>query len=311
MKKKLISVVTACYNEEENVEALCLAVREIFKGLPQYDHEHIFIDNCSTDRTVAILKGVARKDKRVKIIVNARNFGHIRSPYHAIIQAKGEAVISLVADFQDPPELMLEFLKRWEAGSRIVVGVKEKSKESALFFLVRKAYYRLVTSLADIELIQNFTGFGLYDRRVIEVLRSLDDPYPYFRGLISDIGFKPSLVPYVQPLRRGGVTKNNLFTLYDLAMLGITSHSRTPLRLAGLLGFGMAGLSLLAALTYLVYKLLFWHQFELGMAPLVIGFFLISSVQLIFIGMLGEYMGNIQTQVLKRPRVVEEERVNF
>jgi glycosyltransferase involved in cell wall biosynthesis len=311
LKKKLISVVTACYNEEENVEALCLAVREIFKGLPQYDHEHIFIDNCSTDRTVAILKGVARKDKRVKIIVNARNFGHIRSPYHAIIQAKGEAVISLVADFQDPPELMLEFLKRWEAGSRIVVGVKEKSKESALFFLVRKAYYRLVTSLADIELIQNFTGFGLYDRRVIEVLRSLDDPYPYFRGLISDIGFKPSLVPYVQPLRRGGVTKNNLFTLYDLAMLGITSHSRTPLRLAGLLGFGMAGLSLLAALTYLVYKLLFWHQFELGMAPLVIGFFLISSVQLIFIGMLGEYMGNIQTQVLKRPRVVEEERVNF
>ena len=311
MKKKLISVVTACYNEEENVEALCLAVREIFKGLPQYDHEHIFIDNCSTDRTVAILKGVARKDKRVKIIVNARNFGHIRSPYHAIIQAKGEAVISLVADFQDPPELMLEFLKRWEAGSRIVVGVKEKSKESALFFLVRKAYYRLVTSLADIELIRNFTGFGLYDRRVIEVLRSLDDPYPYFRGLISDIGFEPALIPYTQPLRRGGVTKNNLFTLYDLAMLGITSHSRTPLRLAGLLGFGMAGLSLLAALTYLVYKLLFWHQFELGMAPLVIGFFLISSVQLIFIGMLGEYMGNIQTQVLKRPRVVEEERVNF
>jgi glycosyltransferase involved in cell wall biosynthesis len=309
--KKLISVVTACYNEEENVAALCEAVRQVFKKIPRYDYEHIFIDNCSTDRTVDILKGVARKDKRVKLIVNARNFGHIRSPYHAIIQAKGEAVISLVADFQDPPEMMLEFIRRWEAGSRIVVGVKEKSKESLLFFLVRRAYYRLVTSLADIELIENFTGFGLYDRRVIEVLRTLDDPYPYFRGLISDIGFKPSLVPYTQPRRRGGITKNNLFTLYDLAMLGITSHSRTPLRLASLLGFGMAGLSLATGLGYLTYKLLYWHEFQLGVAPLVIGFFLISSVQLIFIGMLGEYMGNIQTQVLKRPRVVEEERVNF
>lgn len=311
MKKKLISVVTACYNEEENVEALCLAVRKIFKRLPRYDYEHIFIDNCSGDRTVAILKGLARRDRRVKIIVNARNFGHIRSPFHAIIQAKGDAVISLVADFQDPPDLMLEFLRRWEAGSKIVVGVKEQSKESALFFLLRRAYYRLVTTLADIDLIENFTGFGLYDRRVIDVLKTLDDPYPYFRGLISDIGFKPSLVPYTQPLRRGGVTKNNLFTLYDLAMLGITSHSRTPLRLASLLGFGMAGLSLLAGLGYLAYKLLFWQNFQVGVAPMVIGFFLISSVQLIFIGMLGEYMGNIQTQVLKRPRVVEEERVNF
>jgi hypothetical protein len=226
-------------------------------------------------------------------------------------QASGAAVISLVADLQDPPSLIPEFLRLWEDGSKVVAAVKIHSEESPLFFFIRKSYYRLVRAMADVDLIKDFTGFGLYDRKVMDILRTLDDPYPYFRGLISEIGFKPSLVPYVQPQRRRGFTKNNFYTLYDIAMLGITSHSRVPLRLATMMGFLLSALSLLVAFSYLVYKLLFWQSFSVGMAPLVIGLFLFSSVQLFFLGLLGEYLGNIQTQVLKRPRVVESERINF
>lgn len=309
--KKLISVVTACYNEEENVDALYEAVKKAFSGLKRYRYEHIFIDNCSTDGTVAALKKICSRDKNVKVIVNARNFGHIRSPYHALIQAKGEAVISLVADFQDPPELIPELVKQWEHGYKIVAAVKLNSEESALFFTLRRAYYWVVTGLSEVQLIKNFTGFGLYDKKVIEVLRSLDDPYPYFRGLISDIGFEPALVPYTQPRRRRGITKNNFGTLYDIAMLGITTHSKVPLRLAAMLGFLLSALCFLVAAGYFVYKLAFWNSFSVGIAPLVIGFFFIASVQLFFIGIIGEYLGNIHTQVLKRPRVVEKERINF
>jgi glycosyltransferase involved in cell wall biosynthesis len=308
---KKISVVTACYNEEENVEALYLAVKKVFKGLPRYKMEHIFIDNCSQDGTVDVLRRLARKDKNLKVIVNARNFGHIRSPYHGITQSYADATVFMAADFQDPPELIAEFVKRWEAGSKIVAAVKNRSEEAKLFYTLRKLYYRTVRAVAEVDLINDFTGFGLYDRVVVDVLRSLDDPYPYFRGLIAEIGFKPALVPFLQPLRQRGITKNNFYTLYDMAMLGLTSHSRVPLRLATMLGFVLGGFSLLVALGYLVSKLVFWNSFQLGTAPMVIGLFLFSSVQLIFLGIVGEYIGNIQMQVFKRPRVVEKERINF
>ncbi|MCX5823833.1 MAG: glycosyltransferase family 2 protein [Deltaproteobacteria bacterium] len=308
---KQISVVTACFNEEENVKELYEQVKTIFVNLPQYEYEHIFIDNDSKDRTVTILKEIAQIDHRVKIIVNTRNFGHIRSPFHALMQAKGAAVISIVADLQDPPIMIKEFIKKWEEGYKIVIGIKTQSEESPLFFAIRKAYYNLVGRLSDIELIKNFTGFGLYDQKVIETLRSIEDPYPYFRGLICDIGFERAVIEYVQPTRKRGFTKNNFYTLYDMAMLGITNHSKVPLRLATMTGFAVAILNLIVALGYFVYKLVFWNSFNVGIAPLVIGLFFFSSVQLFFIGIIGEYIGSVHTQVLKRPLVVEKERVNF
>jgi len=308
---KNISVVTACFNEEYNIRDIYEQVKSVFCDLPQYNYEHIFIDNASADQTVIILKEIAKTDRKVKIIVNSRNFGHIRSPYHALLQAKGEAVISIVADLQDPPILIKDFIKKWEEGYKIVIGVKTKSEESPLFFAIRKAYYNLVGRLSEIELIKNFTGFGLYDQKVIEILRGIEDPYPYFRGLICDIGFERAVVKYMQPLRKRGFSKNNIYTLYDMAMLGITNHSKVPLRLATMTGFIVALMSLLVALGYFGYKLIFWDNFQVGMAPLVIGLFFFTSVQLFFIGVIGEYVGAIHTQVLKRPLVVEKERVNF
>jgi glycosyltransferase involved in cell wall biosynthesis len=308
---KRISVVTACFNEEENVKELYEQVKTVFVDLPLYEYEHIFIDNASKDRTVAILKEIAQKDHRLKIIVNTRNFGHIRSPFHALMQAKGDAVISIVSDLQDPPIMIKEFIKKWEEGYKIVIGVKTQSQESKLFFAIRKAYYNLVGRLSEIELIKNFTGFGLYDQKVIETLRGIEDPYPYFRGLICDLGFERAVIEYVQPTRKRGFTKNNLYTLYDMAMLGITNHSKVPLRLATMTGFAVAILNLIVALGYFVYKLIFWNSFNVGIAPLVIGLFFFASVQLFFIGIIGEYIGSIHTQVLKRPLVVEKERINF
>lgn len=307
----LISIVTPCFNEEANVRELYGQVKEIFASLPGYQYEHIFIDNASRDRTVSILKEIAGSDRQVKVIVNARNFGHIRSPYHAMLQARGEAVVFLAADFQDPPELIREFLAKWEEGYRIVIGVKKQSEESAVLFTIRKAYYDLVSRLSDVELIKNFTGFGLYDRSVVEIVRGIDDPYPYFRGLICEIGFEKAVIEYVQPTRKRGITKNNFYTLYDIAMLGITNHSKVPLRLATMTGFTLGTLSLLVALGYFIYKLIFWENFSVGIAPLVIGLFFFASVQLFFIGIVGEYIGAIHTQVLKRPLVIEKERVNF
>jgi glycosyltransferase involved in cell wall biosynthesis len=310
-KLKLISVVTPCFNEEENVKELYEQVKAVFIDLPQYEYEHIFIDNASKDQTVTILKEIAQKDRRVKIIVNTRNFGHIRSPFHALMQAKGDAVISIVADLQDPPVMIREFIKKWEEGYKIVIGVKTQSEEAKIFFAIRKAYYNLVGRLSEVELIKNFTGFGLYDQKVIETLRSIEDPYPYFRGLICDIGFERAVVEYVQPTRKRGFTKNNFYTLYDIAMLGITNHSKVPLRLATMTGFVVAIINLVVALGYFVYKLIFWNNFNVGIAPLVIGLFFFASVQLFFIGIIGEYIGSIHTQVLKRPLVVEKERINF
>ncbi len=306
-----ITVLTPCFNEELNVEEVYLQTKAIFTTIEGVDYEHLFIDNCSTDRTAEILRKLAFTDSKVKVILNARNFGHIRSPYYALLQARGDAVITLVADLQDPPELIRQFVAHWQAGSKVVVGVKPSSEESLLMFFVRRLYYRAISRISDVELIQNFTGFGLYDRQVIEVLRKIDDPYPYFRGLISEIGFKPMEVTYNQPKRYRGVTKNNFYTLYDIAMLGITSHSRVPLRLATMCGFALSAISLLVSLVYLISKLLFWDRFSFGAAPILIGMFFFASVQLFFIGLLGEYVGAILTQVMKRPLVVEKERINF
>jgi len=306
---KLISIITPTCNEEENVLHVYREVRDVFRALPQYRHEHLFIDNASRDRTVEILKEIAQQDPTVRIIVNMRNFGHIRSPFHGLLQARGDAAILFAADLQDPPSLIPQFLALWEQGFPVVIGAKEQSDDR--LFVIRRLYYKLISVLSGVELIQNFTGFGLYDRSVLDVLRTIEDPYPYFRGLIAELGFPRATIPYRQPARKRGLTKNNFYTLYDMAMLGITSHSKVPLRLATMLGFALSLLGFLVALGYLVAKLIFWQTFQAGIAPLVIGVFTFLSVQLFFIGLLGEYIAAIHTQVLKRPRVIERERVNF
>jgi glycosyltransferase involved in cell wall biosynthesis len=308
---KLISVVTACYNEEENIRDVYEQVKAVFAKLPQYAYEHLFIDNCSTDNTVHILKDIAAKDNNVKIIVNSRNFGHIRSPSYALLQAKGDAVISIVADLQDPPELISEFIKKWEEGYKIVIGVKAKSEENSLLFFLRKAYYKFITKIAETPLIRDFTGFGLYDKKVMEIIRKIDDPYPYFRGLISEIGFEIARIPYKQPARKHGATKNNFYTLFDMAMLGVTGHSKIPIRIMTISGFLLSIISLLLSLVFLFLKLIFWNSFSLGTAPILIGLFFFSSIQLFFIGLLGEYISAIHTQTLKRPLVIEKERINM
>jgi glycosyltransferase involved in cell wall biosynthesis len=308
---KLISIVTPCYNEEQNVEELYSRIKEVFVSLPQYRYEHIFIDNASTDRTVAKIKELAARDTHIKLIVNARNFGHIRSPMHAILQAKGDAIVTMASDLQDPPELISDFITKWEEGYPIVAGVKPKSHESPLMFLIRRSYYKLIGKISDVPLLQNFTGFGLYDRAVIEVIRKLEDPYPYFRGLIAELGFSVAKIQYVQPKRVRGITKNNFYTLYDIGMLGITSHSKVPIRLAAMAGFTLGFASLCVSLIYTVLKLMDWDRFQAGTAPVLIGLFFFSSIQLFFIGILGEYVAAIHTQVLKRPLVIEKLRINF
>jgi len=311
MNNKLLSVVTGCYNEEENVEEVYQQVKSVFDSLGGYNYEHIFIDNASTDSTAEILKQIASRDNNVKIIINTRNFGHIRSPYHAMIQANGDAVILIVADLQDPPKLISEFIRKWEEGYKLVIGVKTKSEESFLFFGIRKSYYYLINKLSDTELVKNFTGFGLYDREVINALRKINDTYPYLRGLVSELGYDLAKIEYEQPLRKRGFTKNNFYTLYDMAMLGITNHSKIPLRLATFIGFVVSILSLLIGTAYLIFKIMFFDRYEAGIAPLVIGLFFFGAVQLFFIGIIGEYVGSIHTQVLKRPLVIEKERINF
>ena len=308
---KSISVVTPCYNEELNVLELYERVKAAFLRLGRYRYEHIFIDNRSTDNTFAILKHLAGSDKNVKVIRNTRNFGHLRSPMHALLQARGDAVIALMADLQDPPELLEDLIAEWEKGVPIVVAIKKTSQESGPMFALRSFYYRLVRRLSEIETYEHFTGFGLYDRKVMELIREFRDPYPYFRGMIAEIGLSHVEIPYEQQRRKKGKTKNNFFTLYDLAMLGITTLSKVPLRAVTFTGFAGSALSFLVGLAYLLYKAIFWKQFQVGIAPLVIGFFLLGSLQMLFMGIIGEYVGNIQTMVQARPLVFESDRINF
>jgi glycosyltransferase involved in cell wall biosynthesis len=309
---KTISIITPCYNEELNLPELYDRVRAAVASLGEgYVYEHIFIDNASTDNTVGVLKELAARDKNVKVIRNTRNFGHIRSPHHALLQARGDVVISIVADLQDPPEMIVQMIRAWESGIRVVIGVKQSSDENGLMFWIRKQYYRMVKRLSGIETYDNFTGFGLYDRVVVEAIRRMGDPYPYFRGMIAELGYERLELPYHQPARKYGITANNFYTLYDMAMLGITNLSKVPLRIAVFAGFGGAVLSVMVAVAYLIYKLVFWNEFSLGVAPLVIGGALFSSLQLLFLGILGEYVGSIHTSVLNRPYAVERERINF
>src|SRR5688572_20623399 len=304
---KLISVLTPCYNEAENVEALYEAVRSVLAKLPQYRYEHLFIDNASKDRTAEILRTIASRDKNVKVILNTRNFGHIRSPYHALMQTSGDAVVAMAADFQDPPEMIPQFLEKWEQGHKVVMAVKEASREHRIKYALRERYYGLLAGIANVEIVQNATGFGLYDRAVVDALRAMEDPYPFFRGLIAEIGYHVERIPFTQPRRARGLTSQNFYSLYDVAFLGIVNHSKVPLRLATMIGFGLASLSLLVAFGYLVAKLLFWNRFTLGIAPMVIGFFFLSAMQLLFIGIVGEYIGSIYTQVRNHPHVFEQE----
>lgn len=304
--------MTPCYNEEDNIEDLYSQVKTIFENqLSGYDYEHVFIDNCSKDRTVDILKMLARKDPKVKIIVNARNFGFVRSSYYGLIQPDGDAVIFLMADLQDPPSLIVDFVTKWEEGYKVVQGVRKNSRESFVLFKVKKLYYYVLSRISDVELTRDSTGFGLYDKCVIQSLRKIDDPYPYFKGLISELGFEIAEVEYVSAARKRGVSSANFFMLYDFALLGITSHSRVPIRVATMVGFVMAILSLFVAIAYLVAKLINPNFLPIGIASLHITLFFFSSVQLFFIGLIGEYIGLIHLRSLKRPLVVERERVNF
>lgn len=308
---KQISIVTYCFNEKENVEDLHDQIASLMAGLTGYDYEHIYIDNASTDGTVAILRRLANIDKRVKVILNARNFGHIRSPFHGLLQANGDAIILMAADLQDPPALIKDFIRKWEEGYKIVIAVKTQSKETLLLYVLRTIFYKILGKLSEVPLIEHFTGFGLYDRQLVDLLRKIDDPYPYFRGLIADIGLETTKIEFVQPKRKRGVTKNNFYTLYDMAMLGFTNNTKIPLRLSAMSGFVLAAISLLVGLFYLIYKLINWDSFVLGLAPLVVGLFFLGGIQLLFLGIIGEYIGAIYTQVLHRPLVIEKERINF
>jgi glycosyltransferase involved in cell wall biosynthesis len=311
MSKPLVTVMLPCYNEEGNIGILYDRLIAVFASKPEIDFQALFVDNASTDGTQGILRALAARDQRVKAIFNVRNFGPLRSPMHAFFQCPGDAVISMASDLQDPPELLVEFIRHWQSGFKVVIGVKPKSKEFRAMFFVRGLYYRFLNRISEIPLIDNFTGFGLYDREVVETLRGIPDRRPYFRGLIADLGYPRAEIPFVQPKRERGVTKNNLYALYETAMTGVTSHSRVPLRISTMLGFVLGAVSLLVALGYTIAKLLFWNSFALGQAPVLIGVFFLGSVQLFAVGILGEYVGAIHSQLHPRPWVIEKERLNF
>jgi len=307
-----ICVVAGCYNEEENVRELYERVVRVFENeLPGYTFDLLLIDNASQDRTVEVLREIASKDKRLKVIVNNRNFGHVRSGYHALLEARGDAIVAMASDLQDPPELIPQFVRKWEQGYKVVLAQKTATEEGFLFARIRKLYYFLIGAMSEMPLVKDATGFGLYDRRVMEDMRRINDPYPYVRGLLCDLGYERCLIPFQKPARKRGISTNNFYSLYDTAMLGITNHSKVPLRMAAFAGFCLGAVSFFFALIYLVYKLLFWNSFQLGTAPVVIGIFFFSGVQLFFVGILGEYIGAIYTQVLRRPPVIEKERINF
>ena len=311
---KKISVLIPCYNEAENVEPMSFAVSNVMEeALSNYDYEILFIDNCSVDGTRDKLEEICSRNKKVKAIFNVTNFGQFNSPFYGMCQTTGDCTISMCCDFQDPVELLPRFVEEWEKGHKIVSGIKTSSKENPVVYFLRSLYYKMIRNMSDIEMIEHFTGFGLYDKTFIDILRELDDPIPFLRGIVAEYGhgFNRIDIEYEQAKRRAGKTHNNLYSLYDAAMLSITSYTKMGLRLATILGFISSGISLLVALTYLILKLVNWHSFQAGNAPLLIGVYVLGSLQLFFIGLLGEYILNINTRVILRPLVVEEKRINF
>ena len=309
---KTISIVVPCYNEEENVVAMADAIRGMFrKSLPDYRYELIFIDNDSADSTRDLIRGLCQSDPDIKGIFNAKNFGQFNSPYYAMLQSTGDCTVLMAADFQDPVEMIPQYVKEWESGYKIVIGIKKSSQENKLMYWLRGCYYKLIKRLSDVDQIEQFTGFGLYDAKFIQVLRDLDDPTPFLRGIVAELGFRRKEIPYEQPKRRAGKTSNNFYRLYDAAMLSITSYTKVGLRLATIFGSICSAASLLVALIYLILKLIYWDRFAAGMAPLLIGMLFLGSVQIFFIGLVGEYILTINSRVMKRPLVIEEERLNF
>ena len=309
---KKISVLIPCYNEEENVVPISEAViKTLTKDLPEYDYELVFIDNDSQDRTRSLIRQLCNENPKIKAIFNARNFGQFNSPYYGMLQITGDCVIEMVADFQDPVELIPQYVHEWEKGYKIVIGIKTSSKENRLMYWLRGCYYKMMKKLSDVEQIEQFTGSGLYDRDFIEVLRNLDDPTPFLRGIVAELGFKIKKIPYEQPKRRAGETKNHFYQLYDAAMLSITSYTKAGLRLATIFGSICSLISMVVAVVYLVMKLMYWDRFPAGMAPVLIGMCFLGSVQIFFIGLMGEYILSINARVMKRPLVIEEERLNF
>lgn len=310
--KKKVSILIPCYNEQENVGPMSEAITELFtKQLNKYDYELLFIDNDSKDNTRPILREICKKNKNIKAIFNAKNFGQFNSPYYGMLQTTGDCVISMVCDFQDPIELIPKYLEAWEEGYKIAIGIKTNSKESKIMYFFRSMYYKMIKRMSDVEQIEHFTGSGLYDREFIEVLRGLDDPTPFLRGIVAELGFKRKEIPYEQPLRRAGKSSNNFWTLYDAAMLSVTSYTKIGLRLCTILGFIVSIISVMLGIVYLIMKLCMWDAFQAGTAPVLIGMFFIGALQLFFIGFIGEYILSINKRIMKRPLVVEEERINF
>ena len=309
---KKISITGSCYNEAGNIEELYTRCLAVLKKFPQHDYEFVFADNCSTDNTRDVLRTLAARDPKFKVILNANNFGHIRSPFNALLNASGDAAVSMCTDLQEPPEVREQFIREWENGAKVVGGGRSGTKAGFMLEFFRRLYYRLLASVApDEHIIPRFTGFGLYDRAFLDALGKFHDPYPYFRGLVSEIGLRRVEVPFVQEKRKSGRTHNNFFTLYDMAMTGLVNHTRLPLRLAVFAGLLLGTGSLLVAFGYLLAKLIWWDTFQLGLAPLVVGMFFFFAVQLFFIGLIGEYLGAVWTQVKNKPLVIEEERINF
>ena len=308
--KKLISIVTPTFNEKDNIKPLCLAISNQMAKL-NYEYEHIVIDNCSNDGTIETLRELTKTFKNLKVIVNSRNFGHIRSPVHGMFQATGEAVILMMSDFQDPIDLIPKYITEWENGNKVVMAQKNTSDENFILHYFKKIFYKFANKVSDTPLLINTTGSGLFDKEILNILKKIDDPYPYFRGLIPEITQEIKLIKFHQPKRQGGKTKNNLYTLYDLGILGIIKHSKIPLRLMTLVGFFASFISIILGLVYLLAKILYWSSFNLGIAPMIIGFFFFASFQIFLLGFIGEYVMTILTHSRKLPLVIEKERMNF
>lgn len=310
--KKVISVMIPCYNEEENARPIYEAVKnEITKSLPEYDYEILFIDNKSQDNTREIIREICKEDKRVKAIFNAKNFGQFNSPYYGIINTSGDCTITICADFQDPVELIPTFVREWEKGYKLVIGRKTKSQENKLVYFLRGCYYKLIKKMSSVEMIEQFTGFGLYDKSFVDTLRALKDPVPFIRGIVAELGPERKEIEYEQPQRRAGKTHNNWYSLFDAAMLSFTSYTKVGMRIAEFMGFITAAFSFLIGLFYLIAKLINWDGFAAGYAPIIISVFFMGGIQLLFLGFIGEYILSINTRVMNRPLVVEECRLNF